>query len=167
MSTPVQTGTRTSVPDVRKSVTVPVSAEQAFAVFVDDPMQWWPETHILVRERRTAIVFDRAVGGRFYERAVDGSEATWGRMLHWDPPRRIAMTWRIDGRWQSIDNDDAASEIEVTFTALGANSTRVELAHVNLHRHGADAVAIHRALDGPSPGETLESYARAVARSAG
>lgn len=34
---------KTSVPDVRKSVTVPIPAEQAFKLFAEDPIGWWPE----------------------------------------------------------------------------------------------------------------------------
>jgi uncharacterized protein YndB with AHSA1/START domain len=121
---------------------------------------------VLVKAPRTGIFFDRRADGLFYETAEDGTSANWGRILEWDPPRRIVMTWRINGRWQPIDNDDAASEIEVSFVPE-AGGTRVELAHVKLHKHGPDAVAIHRALDGPSPGETLELYAKAVARLSG
>jgi len=77
------------------------------------------------------------------------------------------MTWRIDGRWQMITDDDKASEIEVTFTALSDDTTEVELAHVRLHKHGDDAKLIHAALDGPSPGETLAKYAKLVAAKEG
>jgi hypothetical protein len=74
------------------------------------------------------------------------------------------MTWRIDGNWQMITDDERASEIEVSFTALSEDTTEVELAHVKLHKHGDEAARrIHAALDGPSPGETLAKYAKLVA----
>ena len=150
------------VPDVRKSVVVPATAEHCFEVFTERALDWWPPTHILVRKERVALVFERAAGGRYFERDVDGNEVSWGRILVWEPPYRLTMTWRIDGRWQPIDDDDRASEIEVVFTPAGDASTLVELAHVKLHRHGEGAAAIHRALDGPSPGETLERFAKAI-----
>lgn len=155
---------RTDVPDVRKSVIVDVPVEIAWAIFTERPIEWWPSSHVLVKSPRESITFEPRVGGRYFERAVDGSECQWGTMLEWDPPKRLAMTWRIDGRWQMIDNDVKASEIEVTFTPVSATSTEVELAHVKLWRHGDDAPSIHKALDGPSPGETLAKYATAVTR---
>lgn len=154
---------RTDVPDVRKSVIVNVPIETAWKVFTERPIEWWPSSHVLLKNPREAITFEPRVGGRYYERASDGAECDWGVMLDWSPPNRLAMTWRIDGRWQMIDNDVRASEIEVTFNALSPDTTEVSLAHVKLWRHGDDAPGIHRALDGPSPGETLENYGKAVA----
>ncbi|MGK5627341.1 SRPBCC family protein [Streptomyces sp. URMC 123] len=151
-----------TIPDVRKSVTVAATPEHCFAVFTERPMDWWPPSHVLLTEERAGLAFEPGVGGRCYEWDVSGHEIAWGRVLEWEPPRRLAMTWRIDGNWRPIDDDERASVIEVTFTPAGPYSTRVELAHVQLHRHGADAERIFRALDGPSPGETLALFAKAV-----
>jgi uncharacterized protein YndB with AHSA1/START domain len=151
-------------PDVRKSVIVHVPIAKAWAIFTDRPIEWWPESHVLVSSPREEITFEPKVGGRYFERAQDGTVCQWGTMLQWDPPNRLAMTWRIDGNWQMITDDDRASEIEVTFTALSPDTTEVELAHVKLHKHGDEAAGrIHAALDGPSPGETLAKYAKLVA----
>lgn len=157
----------TVYPDVRKSVIVNVPIERAWAIFTERPIEWWPESHVLVSSPREEIVFEPKVGGRYYERAQDGSVCQWGTMLEWVPPNRLAMTWRIDGRWQMITDDARASEIEVTFRALSPDTTEVELAHVKLHKHGDDAKIIHAALDGPSPGETLAKYAKLVAAKTG
>ncbi|TDD88008.1 SRPBCC family protein [Actinomadura rubrisoli] len=151
-----------SVPPVRKSVDVPVSAERAFAAFTGRPTDWWPESHVLVAARE-AVVFEPRVGGRWYERAADGSERDWGRVLTWEPPRRIALSWRVDGDFRPIDDDERASRVVVTFTSRGPESTSVELAHVELDRHGPAARGIRAAIEGPSPGETLARFAAAVA----
>ncbi|PRX51422.1 uncharacterized protein YndB with AHSA1/START domain [Prauserella shujinwangii] len=147
--------------EVRKSVVVEGTPERAFAVFTERPMDWWPPHHVLVRRPRVAITFEPRVGGRYYEVDAEGEEADWGRVLVWEPPHRLAMTWRVNGHWQRI-GDDEASEIEVTFVPLDSGRTRVELAHLHLDRLGDTAEAMMRALDGPSPGETLASFARAV-----
>ncbi|GIH02555.1 ATPase [Rhizocola hellebori] len=152
-------------PDVRKSVIVHVPIAKAWAIFTDRPIEWWPESHVLVASPREEITFEPKVGGRYFERAQDGTVCQWGTMLEWDPPNRLAMTWRIDGNWQMITDDDRASEIEVSFTALSPDTTSVELAHVKLFKHGDEAARrIHAALNGPSPGETLDKYAKLVAR---
>jgi uncharacterized protein YndB with AHSA1/START domain len=151
-------------PDVRKSVIVHVPIAKAWAIFTDRPIEWWPESHVLVSSPREEITFEPKVGGRYFERAQDGTVCQWGTILEWDPPNRLAMTWRIDGNWQMITDDDRASEIEVSFKALSPETTEVELAHVKLHKHGDEAARrIHAALDGPSPGETLDKYAKLVA----
>lgn len=158
---PEQTQT---IPDVRKSVTVEAGAATCFRVFTEHPAAWWPPTHVLVKKERAGLAFEPGVGGRYYEWDVDGTEIAWGKILEWEPDRRIVMTWRIDGNWQSITDDERASEIEVDFEPVDAGHTKVSLAHVKLHRHGEGAERIFRALDGPSPGETLELFAAAVAR---
>ncbi|MFJ9694834.1 SRPBCC family protein [Kitasatospora sp. NPDC101183] len=150
------------IPDVRKSVTVNASVDHCFTVFTERPKDWWPETHVLVKKERAGLAFEPGVGGRYYEWDVEGNEIAWGKVLTWEPPYRLSMTWRIDGHWQSITDDERASEIEVEFTPVDENTTRVELAHVKLHKHGEGALGIFKALDGPSPGETLERFANAI-----
>ena len=94
MSTP------SPVPDIRGTITVAVPAEQAFAVFTGSFGSWWPrEYHIGQAEMADAVVEPRA-GGRWYERGTDGSECDWGRVLAWEPPRRLVVTWQINGQWQ-------------------------------------------------------------------
>jgi uncharacterized protein YndB with AHSA1/START domain len=154
------------LPDVRKSVTVAATPDHCFKIFTERPAQWWPPSHILVRKERAGLAFEPGVDGRYFEWDVEGNEATWGRVLEWVPGRRVAMTWRIDPNWQPIPTDEGASEIEVDFEAVDEGHTRVSLAHVKLHQHGPGAERIFKALDGPSPGETLERFARAVAEGA-
>lgn len=152
----------TSIPEVRKSVIVRGTPERCFRVFTEQVSQWWPPTHVLLKNPRVGLAFEPSVGGRYFEWDAEGNEITWGRILEWDPPRLLRLTWRVDGRFQSIPDDTRASEIEVRFTGLDEGTTRVELAHVKLERHGADAEKIFHALSGPSPGETLQRFADVV-----
>ncbi|MFD5232859.1 SRPBCC family protein [Streptomyces qaidamensis] len=150
------------IPDVRKSVTVAATPGHCFAVFTERPADWWPPSHVLLTKERVGLAFEPGVGGHYYEWDADGTRIDWGRILEWEPGRRLVMTWRVDGNWRSVPDDERASRIEVEFVPVDENRTRVELAHVDLHRHGDGAERIFRALDGPSPGETLERFARVV-----
>ena len=53
-----------------------------------------------------------------------------GRGPGLEPPNRLVLTWRIAGDWQL---DEAASEIEVTFSAVG-DGTRVKIEHRHFER---------------------------------
>jgi uncharacterized protein YndB with AHSA1/START domain len=126
--------TAATIPAVHGTVTVAVPVERAFRVFTDSFGSWWPsEYHLGAAELADAILEPR-VGGRWYERGADGSECDWGRVLVWEPPHRLVVTWQINGEWQYDPDPDRASEIEIRFTADGPERTVVELEHRKLER---------------------------------
>jgi uncharacterized protein YndB with AHSA1/START domain len=151
--------------DVSKTVTVQVPAAEAFRIFTEMPMEWVPPGHMFLKDA-TLIAIEPGVGGRFYERNPAGAEAIHGVITEWAPPDRLVMTWRVGENWQQIFDDEKASFITLSFTQTGPGTTQVVLTHSEFHRHGPAAAAIHAAVDGPSPGETLARYAEAVARQA-
>ena len=115
-------------------------------------------------EQAEVVAIEPRVGGRFYERTADGTEAVHGVVTAIEAPHRLAMTWRVGADWRPILDDEKASRIEFTLTAAGPAHTTVVLTHTDFHRHGQAAAQIHAAVDGPSPGDTLAHYARTVAR---
>ena len=80
------------------------------------------------------------IGGRWYERASNGSECEWGKVLAWDPPGRLILAWQLDADWKY--NPALVLEVEVTFTALEPGVTRVDLEHRNLERYGDRAAEV-------------------------
>ncbi|MFL6076124.1 MAG: SRPBCC family protein [Mycobacteriales bacterium] len=124
----------TAIPPLEGTVTVGVPVERAFRVFTASFDSWWPrEYHIGAADMAEAVLEPR-VGGRWYERGVDGSECDWGRVLAWEPPHRLVVTWQINGRWQYDPDPAHASEIELRFTADGPEQTTVQLEHRHLDR---------------------------------
>ena len=122
----------------RTSVTVSAPIERAFSVFTDGFDSWWPRGHhIGTAEMDTAMV-EPWVGGRWHERGVDGTECDWGRVLVWDPPHHVALSWHLNGAFAYDPDPDKASRVDVRFIAEGDSSTRVELEHSGLDRHGSD-----------------------------
>lgn len=154
-----------AVHDVRKSVIVEASAAVAFQLFADLPIEWWPEKHVFVEDRQ-ALTIEPEVGGRYYETGADGREVDWGSVVEWEPGSKIKLTWRVGPYWQPITDDERASFIVVDFEPVGPTTTMVSLTHADLHRHGDAAEGIFRALDGPSPGDTLVGFAAVVERHA-
>ena len=123
---------------VRKEITVEASQTRAFNVFTQEHGVWWPLAthHIGNAAAETAIIEPRA-GGRWFERAADGSECDWGRVLVWDPPGRLVLSWEISADWKHDASVD--TQVEVRFVALGPALTRVELEHRQLERFGVAA----------------------------
>jgi hypothetical protein len=134
-----------TIEPVRKEIVVECPQERAFRVFTQRIDAWWPrDYHIGKAEMQTACVEER-VGGRIFERGVDGVECPWGEVLVWEPPRRFVWAWQITAQWQY---DPAfVTEIEVTFMAEGPQRTRVQLEHRYLERYGDAAEAMRKTMN--------------------
>ncbi len=128
--------TSTTTATVTKVLVVNVPIAEAFHVFTDRFGDFKPREHNLLSSPITETVFEGRVGGHIYDRAEDGSECHWARILVYEPPTRVVFSWDIGPTWQLETNYDNTSEVEVRFTAEGADRTRVELEHRNLDRHG-------------------------------
>jgi len=130
--------TRTDDTSVYTSIHVKASIERCWKVFTEGFNSWWPRGHHIGKaDMQTAIIEPRA-GGRWYEVGVDGSECDWGRVLAYEPPRRLLLSWHLNGAFQFDPDPAHASELEIRFVEDGARATRVELAHRHLDRHGGN-----------------------------
>src|SRR5258707_10700450 len=89
-----------TVPDIRGKVTVGVPVERAFDVFTGSFGTWWPRDYHIGQAPMADAILEPREGGRWYERGDDGSECDWGRVLAWEPPHRLVVTWQINGQWQ-------------------------------------------------------------------
>jgi uncharacterized protein YndB with AHSA1/START domain len=125
---------------VRKSVVVKADVERSFNAFTSRIGKWWPRTHTIGSTPLADVIIEPRVGGRWYERSGDGAECEWGKVLAWDPPGRLILAWQVDGDWKY--NPALVLEVEVTFTALEAGVTRVDLEHRNLERYGDRAAEV-------------------------
>ena len=121
---------------VQASIVVDAPLERAFEVFTQDFGKFKPAEHNLLGVEIAETVFEARVGGHLYDRGVDGSECRWARVLAYEPPHRVVLSWDISPHWQ-IESDPArTSEWEVRFVAENPTRTRVEIEHRNLERHG-------------------------------
>jgi len=148
---------------VRHAVTVPLPIERAFSVFTEGFDTWWPRTHKIGGADLAEAVLELRTGGRWYERDVDGSECEWGKVIAFEPPRRLVFSWQINTNWQYEPDPAQASEVEVLFTEQGGD-TRVELEHRHIERHGPGAEEMRQSFESPGgwPG-LLDGYAKAAA----
>jgi uncharacterized protein YndB with AHSA1/START domain len=153
------------VAPVRKSVTVKTSAAHAFNVFTTGFHTWWPKSHHIGKSPMKKAILEEKIGGRCYTEQEDGTECDWGSILAWEPPARVVMAWQITGQWQFEPDLAKSSEVEIRFTPLADGSTRVDLEHRHLERHGADAMAVRTGIDSPNGwGALMQLYAEAAQR---
>jgi uncharacterized protein YndB with AHSA1/START domain len=122
---------------VKQSVVVEAPIERAFKVFTEQFGSFKPPEHNLLAVPIAETVFEPRVGGHVYDRGTDGSECRWARVLAYEPPNRVLLSWDISPRSQIETDPHKTSEWEVRFTAEAPNRTRVELEHRKLERHGA------------------------------
>jgi uncharacterized protein YndB with AHSA1/START domain len=122
---------------VRASIVVEAPLERAFSVFTAGFGSFKPPEHNLLGVEIAETVFEPRVGGYLYDRGVDGSECRWARVLAYEPPDRVVISWDISPQWQLETDLEKTSEVEVRFVSEAPERTRVELEHRNLERHGA------------------------------
>ena len=132
----MSTHTQTTPTSIRIAIVVEAPIERAFRVFTEDFDRVKPREHNMLRVEIEETVFEPRVGGRVYDRGVDGSEYAWARVLAFEPPDRLVFSWDISPQWQLESDLEKTSEVEVRFIAESAERTRVELEHRNLDRHG-------------------------------
>ena len=148
---------------VGRSVTVQAPPEKAFEAFTAGIGRWWPlDRYKIGAAAATDAVIEPHEGGRWFERGEDGSECDWGRVLAWEPPRRVVLAWQITADWRF---DPAfETEVEILFEPDGEGATRVSLEHRGLDAYGERAEEMTGVFASPGGWQgLLERYAGAVA----
>ncbi|MEO8694120.1 MAG: SRPBCC domain-containing protein [Acidimicrobiales bacterium] len=104
---------------------VPAAPERAFAVFTSDIAQWWhPSPLFQFSENRTGrLAFEPGLDGRLTETYDDGSVFEIGRIRQWEPPHRLALSWR-----HASFPADRETEVHVRFDPVG-DETRITVEH--------------------------------------
>ena len=128
--------TQAAETSVRTQVVVEAPIKRAFRVFTEDFGSFKPPEHNMLGVEIVETVFEPRVGGHLYDRGVDGSECRWARVLAYEPPNRVVISWDISPQWQIEPDPEKTSEVEVRFVSEAPGRTRVELEHRNLDRHG-------------------------------
>ena len=153
------------VTSVKRSIVVEAPIERAFEVFTKKFGSFKPAEHNLLAVKIAETVFEPRVGGHLYDRGVDGSECRWARVLAYEPPHRLLLSWNISPRWQIETDPEKASEWEVRFTAETAQRTRVEIEHRKLERHGEGWEGVREGVAGDQGWPLyLQRYAEIMAR---
>lgn len=128
---------------VRVEATVPVGLDDAFALLTDGMAGWWPEA--LRLDPGSRLTVEPAEGGAWVERAADGTERVWGRVLAWDPPRSLSLTWALGADRSPAADPERASTVVLRLASVADDLTTLIVEHRDLGRHGAaDRAAVRR-----------------------
>ena len=131
---------------VTHSVLVPLSPEAAFELFTTRFGDWWPkDSHHIADAPAAEVLIEPREGGRWFERAEDGSECDWGYVREIDPPDRILLAWHLTPDWRFDPDPSRATEVEVTFSAED-DHTRVTLEHRGFEIHGESGAAMRESV---------------------
>lgn len=149
------------VAPVCKTIIVQVPPDRAFEVFTRNMSRWWLKDYSINRGSPIKdVVIEPRVDGRWYEVGEDGSSCDWGKVVVWDPPARLVLTWQIAPDFRF--DPDLVTELDVRFTAE-AGGTLVRLEH-RLDGYGPAAPDMFKLFDGPGAWVgILDSFARATA----
>jgi len=122
--------------DVRVEVGVEAPIERTFQVFTERVESWWPRAYRLGESAWVDVVIEPHEGGRWYERGQDGNDCDWGRVLVWDPPLRLVLSWQIGVTFAAQSDPGLASRVDVRFESDGPSRTNVTLVHSDFEKHG-------------------------------
>jgi len=118
---------------------VPTNPQRAFEAFVEEIGQWWrPNILFQTTPRPGVLSFEPGPQGRLIETRAGGKVFEIGRIQAWEPPVRLAFSWR-----QANFPPDLHTEVEVRFEAVG-QETRVSIEHRGFDRVPAGNAARHR-----------------------
>jgi uncharacterized protein YndB with AHSA1/START domain len=158
MSTPA------SATSIRHEIVVEAPIERAFSVFTEGFGRFKPPEHNMLSVEIAETVFEPREGGDVYDRGVDGSVCRWARVLAYEPPNRVVISWDISPQWQIETDPERSSEVEVRFVAETPERTRVKLEHRALDRHGDGWEAVREGVDNEGGWPTyLRRFADVVA----
>jgi uncharacterized protein YndB with AHSA1/START domain len=153
-----------AIAPVRKSVIVKATPEHAFEVFTARVDRWWPKAHGIGATPIRQSIIEPFVGGRWYTRHEDGTDAIVGHVRVWQPGKQFVVSWEIDSKWKPESRVALASEVDVRFVPDADGNTRVELEHRDFERMGAaEGETMRGAVDGGWPG-MLDLFAKEVSR---
>jgi uncharacterized protein YndB with AHSA1/START domain len=148
---------------VTHSVLVPLDRDAAFELFIDRFADWWPkDSHHISDADAADVVVEPRGGGRWFERADDGSECEWGHVKEIARPDRVLFAWQLTPEWKFDPDESKGTEVEVTFVGEG-NGTRVTLTHRGFEIHGEAGAAMRESVSSEGGWPQLLQLYRAAA----
>ena len=149
-----------SIAPVKCSVDVKGTAARAFEIFSKSAGAWWPRGKTPASHPHVDLIIEPKEDGRWFERDAQGTETQWGKVIAWEPPRRLVLGWQLNHQFRF--DPKVLTEVEILFEELPGGITRVSLEHRDLERLGTDAEALAGKIRSGWP-ERMGNFAQYVA----
>lgn len=118
----------------RRTFVVAATVERAFEEFTKGKGGWWPHDHRRGDRGVLGVGFEPRVGGEWYEHVLGGERISRGRILTWEPPARLVVSWPLIFAPDADVGAIGESEMEVNFRPHGKAQTLVDLEHRDMQR---------------------------------
>jgi uncharacterized protein YndB with AHSA1/START domain len=104
---------------------VPADPARAFEAFTQEIASWWRPDRLfqITPQGDGELRFEPGPDGRLVTRLGNGTTFEIGRILVWEPGRRLVFGWR-----QASFSPEQSTEVEVRFEPAG-EETRVSIEH--------------------------------------
>lgn len=126
-----------------RTIEVPCGQAEAFQIFVHELDSWWPlgrfTTSAMTGRAARAIRVEARPGGAIVEIAADGTEIPWGTIIAYESYAFVSMDFHIPIPGERVAE---RSLVEVRFTALGPEQTRVRLTQSRWEAFGERATML-------------------------
>lgn len=144
------------------TVSVPAAIDHAFAVFTDGLGSWWPREFTWSQDVLDAVGMQCNEGGLCFELGPHGFRIDWGRVLAWQPPNRVVLSWQITPERVPEPNPAKAGQVDVSFVERGPEATEVHVTHSHFERHGDAGEGYRVAMAKQGWPHILDRYAAAL-----
>src|SRR5215472_15105417 len=104
---------------VKRTLHVNVPIDFAFRMLTQKMGTWWPATHHIAKTPFAEIVIEPHAGGRWFERDSAGAECDWGRVLLFEPPKQVVLSWHLQPDFHFEADMTRASEVSFDFFRRG------------------------------------------------
>ncbi|MFQ3787048.1 SRPBCC family protein [Halomonas sp. A29] len=120
-------------------IDLPLAQNSAFKLFAERLADWWPAEYTWSRSALNTIGIEPWQGGRCTEVGPHGFQVDWGRVLAWEPPERLIISWQIGPNRVPQPDPAHASTVKLGFHENGPRAARLILEHHDFRNHGDGA----------------------------
>lgn len=143
---------------------IPLPADRAFALFVDELNTWWPRDLTWAGEQLESIGIEPKMNGKAYERDRSGGTAVWGTILAIKRPEHFVLAWQIRPDRSAEPMEGASSRVDVRFVPVDDKTSDMVVVHRDFPRHGDGWQAYKTAMAGKNGWpRILDAYAQKAA----
>ena len=132
---------------ITKHIKLNLSAEEAFAKFVNNFNEWWPQEYTWSMDTLKSISIAAEVGGLCTEIGPNGFRVDWGTVTDFQKNKSLSFKWQIGPAREPVPDPEKASLVTIAFNSISHSETNVQLTHSDFKNHGDNYLEYLKAMD--------------------